>query len=161
MDNTPATTIDRIAAISPEALGKVRRLEDHLLTLPQVDLDTTHVLHAGMYARTIRVPAGVVFTGALIKVASTLIISGDVVVTLGAKSSRLSGYHVLSCSAGRKQAFVTMGETFITMIFPTTADTVEQAEKEATDEAGALASHRNSAKNTIIITEERPCRMQQ
>ena len=35
----------------------------------QVPIETRHVLHAGMYARTICIPAGVLITGALVKVA--------------------------------------------------------------------------------------------
>ncbi len=85
----------QIPAMSQEAIDKVRRLESASMGLPQVALETRHVLHGGMYARTIHIPAGAVLTGALIKIATLLIVEGDVVVYLGEESKRLKGYNVL------------------------------------------------------------------
>ena len=42
-----------IPAMSATAIRAVRALEERLLALPQVPIETRHVLHAGMYARTI------------------------------------------------------------------------------------------------------------
>jgi hypothetical protein len=54
----------------------------------------------------------------------------------------LVGYNVIQASAGRKQIYVTREETAITMIFPSNAKTVEEAEEEFTDEAEMLLSRR-------------------
>jgi len=152
-----ALAATRIARMSPGSIDQVRRLESAALALPQVPIETTHVLHAGLYARTVRVPAGVLLTGALIKIATLVIIEGDVLVHLDEGSLRLRGHHVLPAAAGRKQAFIAMAETHITMIFPTAARSVTEAEQEFTDEAETLASRRDGAINRIIITGGLAC----
>jgi hypothetical protein len=142
----------RIPATSPAALAEVRELEANLLALPQVAIETRHVLHGGMYARTIIIPANVVLTGALIRIATLLVIDGDVLVHTDGEPMRITGRHVLPASAGRKQAFVILAETHLTMLFPTRATTVEEAEDEFTDEAGTLFSRAGA--NHITITGE-------
>ncbi|AQW31431.1 hypothetical protein JK151_08910 [Ralstonia syzygii subsp. celebesensis] len=140
-----------------DEVDQVRRLERALRAGPQVELRTDHVLHAGMYSRTVRIPAGVVLTGALIKVATVLIVSGDATVFIGDDSVRLQGYHVLPASAGRKQAFIAHAETALTMSFPTRARTVEEAEAEFTDETDLLLSRQYPEQQTLVITGDQPC----
>ncbi len=135
-----------IPAMSPEAVAQVDRLEAASLQHTQLDMAIDHFLHAGVYARTVLVPAGVMITGALIKVPTVLIIRGDALVYVGAESHRLTGYAVLPAAAHRKQAFVALEPTHLTMIFPTKAATVEEAEVEFTDELDKLQTRR-----------ERPC----
>ncbi|HSV48351.1 MAG TPA: hypothetical protein VLJ58_21360 [Ramlibacter sp.] len=126
-----------------QAIGKVRALESALLAQEdQVEIPTNHVLHAGMYARTVRIPAGHAVTGALIKVPTVLIVNGDVVLYTGDGTVHLTGYHVLPAAAGRKTAFAAIGDTDLTMLFPTQAATVDQAEREFTDEFDALLSRK-------------------
>jgi hypothetical protein len=60
---------------------------------------------------------------------------------------------VIPASAGRKQVFVSRSTVTITMLFPTLARTVEEAEAEFTDEAAGLLSRRQDA-NTVVITGE-------
>lgn len=145
-------TRPRFPAMSDEAVGKVRELEERALTAPQVEVETWHVLHAGMYARTIRIPAGVVLTGALIKRATLLVFHGHASVFIGDGEIELAGHHVIPASAGRKQAFIAHAVTDLTMLFPTTAATVEEAEAEFTDEADRLLSRHGV--NHITITGE-------
>ena len=139
--------------MTSDALEQVRRLEGAMLELPQVDIPTAHLLHAGLYARTIRIPAGVALTGALIKVATVLIFSGHATVYIGAQAIELHGYHVIPASAGRKQAFVAHADTDLTMLFPSTAQSVADAEADFTDEAHMLLS-RSQAGGIITITGE-------
>lgn len=144
-----------IQAMSCDAIAKVSVLEKQLLSLPQVDIVTRHVLHAGMYARTITIPAGIVLTGALIKCPTLLAVSGDVLMSLGdADGIRITGTVVVPASAGRKQVFMTYAETTVTMVFPTNARTVAEAEAEFTDEAEALFSRRNPSRNELLIMGE-------
>lgn len=142
----------RIPAMSSAAIDRVRQLESKSLTLPQVDIATDHVLHAGMYARTICIPAGVVLTGAEIKIATVLIAHGHFRVTVGDHTAELAGYHVLPASAGRKQAFMALSDTHLTMLFTTSATSVEEAEEQFTNEAERLFSRHGL--NTITITGE-------
>lgn len=141
-----------IPAMSIEAIDRVRLLESRSLELPQADIATDHVLHAGLYARTICIPAGVLLTGAEIKIATLLIAHGHFRVTVGESDMELAGYHVLPASAGRKQAFLAIADTYLTMLFPTSATTVEEAENEFTNEAERLFSRHG--RNSITITGE-------
>ncbi len=129
-----------IGAGLPSAIAQVRALEAAQRQMPQVEIQTTHSIHAGVYARTCLIPAGVRITGALIKIPTTVIVSGDVTVFVGEGSVRLSGYHVIEAQAGRKQVFTAHADTFVTMLFATGAATVEEAENEFTDEADMLMS---------------------
>lgn len=146
--------VPRIAPMTEAAIDTVRQVEAVVLTLPQVLISTDHVIHAGMYSRTIMVPANTVITGALIKIATMLIVNGDAWVYVGDQSFRVQGHAVLPASAGRKQAFVAVADTYLTMVFPTTASTVEEAERQFTDEAEKLWSRLDTAQNRITITGE-------
>ena len=128
---------------TPEILEKIAlveaRIRPHEHTL-RVEME--HHLHAGMYARTCRLAAHQVITSVLIKIPTLLIVNGDCVVLAGNKWHEFTGYNVLPACAGRKQIYVTRGETEITMIFPSNAKTVEEAEEEFTDESAMLLSRR-------------------
>jgi hypothetical protein len=143
-----------IRAMSAESVGLVRKIEDALLQLEQPAIGTEHLIHGGMYARTIVATAGTVMTGAMIQVPTILVISGDVSVLIDGGAIDLVGFHVLPGSAGRKQAIYAREDTHVTMIFATGAETVAEAEEEFTIEADRLASRRESAINHIVITEE-------
>jgi len=143
-----------IAPMSAGQIANVLALEQQVLACPQLAIKTHHVLHAGLYSRTIVLPADVILTGALIKIATLLLITGDVLVSRGDVSTRVTGHAVLPASAGRKQAFMTYQDTTVTMVFPTNATTVEQAEAEFTDDTDMLFSRRDPDLNTTVITGE-------
>lgn len=129
---------------TPEIMEKIAlveaRIRPHEHTL-RVEME--HALHAGMYARTCRLAANQVITSVLIKIPTLLIVNGDCVVLAGEGWKEMKGYNVLSALARRKQIYVTLGETEITMIFPTNAQTVEEAEDEFSDESANLLSRRS------------------
>ena len=143
-----------IPPMSAESINKVRQLEDCILKCPQADIPVEHVIHAGVYARTITIPAGIVLTGALIKIPTLLVVSGRSRVFLGDGTIEITGQHVIPASAGRKQAFYAIENTSITMIFHTQAKTVQEAEKEFTDEYERLTSNKSETTNIINITGE-------
>lgn len=134
-----------LPASSARALALAVDLERELRVRPQLELETHHFLHAGVYARTIRLLAGTIVTGALVKIPTVLIVSGDVMVTIGDEEVRISGYSVLPAAAGRKQSFVALAETHLTMTFATAAKTVAEAEAEFTDETHLLLSRQKEA----------------
>ena len=138
-----------VPAMNEAALALVRRVEDGLLGMPQPKIETHHVIHAGMYFRTVMIPAGLAITGALVKIPTVLTVSGDTVVWLGGERTRITGYAVLPAAAGRKQLFIALTDTYITMSFPTKAETVEEAEREFTEEFDRLASRRDGAVNVV------------
>lgn len=145
--------IATLPATTPEMIEKITALENELIGHEPADLDTEHVIHAGMYARTVRMPKEMVMTGALIKRATLVIVSGEAAVLVGHEWVRLEGYTVIPARARRKQVFVSYSDVQITMLFPTAAKTVEEAELEFTDEADRLLSRRQNA-NTVVVTEE-------
>jgi hypothetical protein len=142
----------QMPAMTPAAIGMVRALEQANAEREQVDLAVDHVLHGGLYTRTVLIPAGVLLTGALIKVPTTLVIDGDATVFNG-REIRWTGRNVVPASAGRKVAFVAHADTWLSMIFATEAKTREDAEREFTDEWEMLASHKSEF-NSVLITGE-------
>lgn len=148
----PAVQVNSLPAMTSNAVARVRALESEVLQLEQKPIATHHLIHAGLYHRTICIPAGVVLTGALIKRATTLIFHGDATIATGEDTIRVTGHHVLAGAAHRKQAFLAHADTWLTMSFPTAAKTVEQAEEEFTDEAHLLFSRHGE--NVINITGE-------
>lgn len=144
-----AVTQGRIPTMTSEAIEKVAAMEKLSLQLPQVDIETSHILHGGMYARSIMIPAGVMLTGALIKIATILIVSGDVIAYIGDETIELTGYNVLPASANRKQAFVAKTDVYMTMIFASNALSVAQSEEQFTDDANRLLSRQMNNKVTI------------
>ena len=143
-----------IPAMTEQAIARVCALESRVEHLPQTDIGTHHVLHAGLYARSILIPQGTLLTGALVQVATTLIVSGHVSVYLADQVTEIEGYAVLPASAHRKQAFVAHADTHLTMVFATSAQTVADAEDEFTREADRLMSRHSGAVNHVHITKE-------
>lgn len=142
-----------IPAMSQESIEQARKVETALSTLPQVEITTDHVLHAGVYTRTIFIPKDVVITGALVKRSVNLIISGHVIVYFGeGKGQEYIGHIVLTASAHRKQVFIAKEDTYLTMFFATQAKTIEEAECEFTDEVDLLVSRKGN--NNVVITGE-------
>ena len=140
--------------MSDVAIDKVFRLEEVMADLPQVGIVTWHVLHGGMYARTIQIPAGTALTGALVKVPTILTVNGDVTVFANDVEMRMTGYNVIPASAGRKQAFIAHADTDLTMVFTTEVDNISDAEEQFTDQAVQLMSRAEEAVNYVTITGE-------
>lgn len=144
----------KLPAMTVEDVAKVRMLETMLQGLPQLQLDTQHIIHGGLYSRTIMMPAGSALTGALLKIPTTVIVCGKATVFIGDKALELEGYTVLPASAGRKQAFYAHTETYITMLCATSAQSVDEIEQEMTDEFENLCSRNDINNNLITITGE-------
>lgn len=153
MSQALTVSAPRFPAMQADAIDKVRRLEEQMLKMPQVEIQTEHLIHAGMYARTIHIPAGVALTGVLIKLATTLVVSGHCTVFIGDDSLELIGHQVIPASAGRKQVFLAHADTSLTMLFPSSAKSVAEAEAEFTDEADRLLSRRQDAESITITGE--------
>ncbi|WP_231602304.1 hypothetical protein [Herbaspirillum chlorophenolicum] len=143
-----------LPAMAPAAIEKVRRLEAlSLEQCEQVEFPTAHLIHGGMYARTLHMSAGTVLTGALLKIPTVLIVAGDCAVFIGEETIELRGYNVLPGSAGRKQVFLAHTDVDMTMFFPSKAGSVGEAEQEFTDEYEMLMTHRLGGDKTLITGE--------
>lgn len=136
--NALTTTSPALVAPEPKMLDCLRDLDIAMLALPQTEILIDHLIHGGMYARTAHVPDGMLVSGALLRRATVLVLHGDVTVFTGTKAVRLIGFHVLPGSAGRKQLFRTHAETHMTMVLPSQAQSVDEAEHDFTDEPELL-----------------------
>ena len=123
-----------IPSMQPDAIDRVRDMEAIASTKPQTDLNIRQFIHAGTYVRTATLPAGCMLTGALIKIPTVLVISGDCAVYTGDDFKRVQGYCVVACQPFRKQLFVAKSDTHLTMLFATDANDVKKAEEQFTDE---------------------------
>lgn len=144
----------RFTPASPEALAQLDRVHRVIAACEQIEIATEHLLHGGMYARTIRLAPETVMEGSLVQRATVLIVHGATAVHGGEAVVELAGYNVIAGSAGRKQVFVTRSAVEMTMIFPTAAKTVEKAEDEVFAEAELLMSRADGSRDTITVTGE-------
>lgn len=108
----------------------------------EVDVPIDHFIHEGVYYRTCKVNKDVTIIGALIKIPTTVIVSGRCFVSIGDSVTEVRGYHVFKAKAWRRQAFRALEDTYITMCFKTNSKDVSEAEKEFTDEWKLLTTNR-------------------
>jgi len=149
----PLTGQGKLPALAPADRALVEQAQALVRELPQLDIPTEHLLHAGLYARTVRIPAGSLTVGAHMRRATVLVLNGDATMFVGGeeRERRYTGYHVLAGAAGRKSMFLAHADTSLTMLLPTGAQTVEQAENEFTDEAAQLLSRVKSAASAALL----------
>lgn len=119
-------------------------MEEELLRLPQVDLHTSHLVHGGMCARTILIPAGTALTGALTNRDNLCVVVGDITVTTDLGPQRLVGVNLLPAVAGAKRAGVAHADTWWTTFFRTDLTDIAAIEDEMTSES-VLLQTRNLA----------------
>ena len=137
-----------ITAMRPEAIDLVYRLEAINLARPQTELRFEHDFHAGVYARTMIVPdlpkgQCCLITSAFIRIPTLLIAQGEALFYIGEDEPlTLTGSSIVQAAAGRKHACLAQANFRITMIFATSAKTIEEAEEEFTNEAYMLQSRK-------------------
>lgn len=124
---------------SPEA---VRQAEAYLATLPQVDLQTQHIVHGKVSARWILIPAGCHLTGAQTNLDNVCVCVGDITVTTDEGPKRLTGFHVLPAKAGAKRYGVAHADTYWLTVHHTEHTDIRAVEDEMTDEAHLLQTRR-------------------
>lgn len=115
-----------------------KEIEKSLRQLPQIDLNTSHVVFGRMCARTIYIPAGVALVGALTRCDNICIVSGDVLVTTDEGPKRLSGYNVIPAKAGAKRTGYALADTYWTTIWFTDLTDIRAIEDEMTEESEML-----------------------
>lgn len=144
----------KLVASTPESIEKVNRLTVEMRKVPQLKFVTEHLLHAGMYTRTVRLPAGCLIAAVLFKIPTVLIIQGAATVYSNDALIEVSGYTVVPCAAGRKIALVIRSDLSASMLFPTDAKTVEDAQKQFTDEYELLVPLDRADEHAVLITGE-------
>jgi hypothetical protein len=144
----PPEAIEQMRAIEQKVREREEALPEEQRFRPQME----HVLHAGMYARTCRLNAGVCIVSVLIKIPTMLIVHGAAWVHAGDRWYKIEGHQCMPAAAGRKQIYLTVQPTEITMVFRSQAETVEEAEAEFTDEAEQLLSRHQDNGDITIVT---------
>lgn len=144
-----------LPALAPSDRVLVERAQALVRELPPLDIPTEHLLHAGLYARTVCIPAGALVVGSHMRRATVLVLDGDASVFTGGdeRERRYTGRHVIAGAAGRKSMFLAHAETSLTLLLPTDARTVEQAENDFTDEAAELLSRVRCAAGAALLGE--------
>lgn len=154
MSNLTKQDINIMPVMSEEHLALATKAEEVVRTFHKTLCCTQHTLHAGMYSRTLFIPKGTTVVGVIIKVPTTLVINGNLNVFLGGSVKNYDGYHVVAAPANRKQVVHAMEDSYVTLSFPTNAKTIEDAERDMTDESHRLQSREKESFNLINITGE-------
>jgi hypothetical protein len=118
--------------MSDIALGNAasERLEAIVGAMEQVDLNTSHALSGGLYARTIYIPAGVTLVGCTHKKDHVNVIIGDISVSTDEGLARFTGHHVIECKAGHKRHGYAHSDTAWTTIVRTDLTDLAEIENE-------------------------------
>ena len=136
-----------------EAIDWLDGINQEILKYEQCPVHTRHLIHGGMYARTIVLEPDTKMVGSIITRPTILIVNGRTSVLSGGERVELDGYSVLAGEAGRKQFFWTHSQVEMTMLVATSAKTVEDAENEVFGEADLLISRRDGSDSCIITGE--------
>lgn len=122
------TSIEESDAEKPESMrGKVHRLEESMLSIPQADCPVRHYFAPGMYAREITIPKGVVLVGAIHKTCNLVVLSkGRLQLVTDDGTKIIEAPCTLTCQAGAKNAAYALEESVWTNFFPTDETDVEK-----------------------------------
>jgi hypothetical protein len=144
----------RIPALTSKALANVRKLTVLARAQPQTQFVTEHWIHGCIYKRAVLIPVNQLVTGVLIKVPTYLTIVGNVTMYTSKGPVEFNGVNVVPGSIGRASAFLTNSVVWMSMEFSTKAKTVEDAQKEFTDEVDMLVPLSQADAHRIVITGE-------
>lgn len=93
----------------------IYRLEGELLKLPQVDLPIEHAFCAGLYARTMHIPAGTVLTGAIHREESFFLVrKGELIVSTDNGPRTLGPGDMSVSKIGTKRAGIALTDVDVT-----------------------------------------------
>jgi quercetin dioxygenase-like cupin family protein len=115
-------------AVKPEHIP-IYRLEQAILSLPQVEIPVTHQFCKGIYARSITIPAGIILTGALHKDECFFVVrSGTILITTDDEPIKAEAGFMAFSKAGSKRLGVALEDTVVTT-FHANPDELRTAEE--------------------------------
>lgn len=138
-----------LVSMSGRNIAIANAVEKKVLTLEQTLNTTMHSIHDGVYTRSMKLSQGEMLVSANIKIPTTLIIQGNIELTIGDDIVKINGFDVVVADGNRKQLMYANEDTFLTMIFKTNARTIEEAEMQFTDDYDKLMSRQDSSINII------------
>lgn len=118
----------------PKQRKAIVELENIMLNQDQVEIPVKHLLHGGMYARAVTVPAGTLLTGHIYKFDHIEVMtSGTLMVTTDDGQSRLlEGFNLMPALSGKKRAaYAVEDTTWVT--FHTVGDTAKMTGDQVQD----------------------------
>ena len=98
---------------------RVETLERILERHPQAICETLHHFAPGVYARAMRIPAGVIATGAVHKTEHLSIVCGHCMLTTDDGPKELIGHNTFVSKPGAKRALYAISDVVMTTIHPT------------------------------------------
>jgi hypothetical protein len=121
-----------VIACSPaEAIASVMRLEAEISKRKQVECPVWNFFAPGLYARQMKIPKGVVLTGAVHKTEHLCIVSGDLNVSTDEGVRRITSLQYLMVSRpGAKRAGYAHEDTFFTTVHATTETDLDKLVEE-------------------------------
>lgn len=98
-------------------MPEILRIEQGILSMPQVDCPVQHYQIEGVYARSMFIPAGTILTGKIHNFENIAILaSGTIRITNGTESYILSAPHIMVDKPGVKRlGYAETDVTFITV----------------------------------------------
>jgi hypothetical protein len=107
--------VQEVKAGVPAEHLPIYQLEAELLKLPQVDMPVDHAFCAGLYARTMHIPAGTVLTGAVHREESFFLVrKGDLIVSTDNGPKRLGPGDMSISKIGTKRAGIALTDVEVT-----------------------------------------------
>jgi hypothetical protein len=101
-------------AINPKHLP-IYRIEQYLLSLPQVDMPVDHQFVNGLYARSITIPAGVMLTGAVHRDECFFVVrTGRILITTDDEPIEAKAGFMAASKAGSKRLGLALEDTTVT-----------------------------------------------
>lgn len=132
--------------IPPEVTrAQVRRLQDEMAKLPQVELATEHFFADGMYCRVVARPAGTLIVGKVHRREHLYIVcSGTVKVASDAGVKEITGPCVMVSQPGTKRAVFAVTDATCLTVHRTDKHDLDEIEEELIEpEGGALFDAQN------------------
>lgn len=145
--------------VSTTQRERVNRLEQSMLSVPQVDCPVRHYFAPGLYAREIRIPKGTVLTGAIHKTENLVVLSaGRLRLVTDDGTIEIAAPHTMTCKPGMKNAALALEDSVWTNFFPTTETDTDKlvellTESKASDLLGGSTNQQLAAPRAAEITE--------
>jgi len=132
---------------------KIKALEDHMLTYPQVPIETKHYFAEGLYAREIFIPKGTLLTGAVHLFEHINILSqGDITIILETGAQRLKAPQTIVSKPGTKRVGYAHEDTVWTTIHA-----AEETDIKKLEELLVVKSHAELTAEQFKQIEEALC----
>lgn len=120
------------APVAPPSLPQIKRLQDALAELPQVDCPVRHFFAPGMYTRECSIPAGSLVVGKMHRhVHPVFLMSGTVRINTDRGMETITGPHIWISQENAKRALYTVTDCVFATVHLNPTDTTDLEAIEA------------------------------